>query len=102
MNANGLSLSLLGPSLLGASCFVPPSWAAQVRTLEKALHDEHDKLSVVYTWARPGIKLTKEDYIDLAKVSKMVPGKTPQQVRLVLLLMLLLAEGVRWEIFKHV
>lgn len=53
----------------------------QVRKLEKALEDEFDPERRVHGWARPGTKMDREDFIDLAKVSKSVPGKDPQQVR---------------------
>ncbi|CAM9988984.1 unnamed protein product [Ascophyllum nodosum] len=52
----------------------------QVRTLEKALHDEFDPKRRLHGWARPGISMDREDFIDLTKVSKRVPGKTPAQV----------------------
>ena len=54
--------------------------SVQVRTLEKALHDEFDPKRRLHGWARPGMTMDREDFIDLAKVSKRVPGKTPAQV----------------------
>ena len=52
----------------------------QVRTLEGALHDEFDPKRRLHGWARSGMTMDGEDFIDLAKVSKRVPGKTPAQV----------------------
>lgn len=51
-----------------------------MRTLEKALEDEFDPKRRLHGWARPGMAMDREDFIDLAKVSKQVPGKTPAQV----------------------
>ena len=53
----------------------------QVRTLEKALVKEYDPNRRLHGWARPGMEMDREDFIDLAKVSEEVPGKTPSQVR---------------------
>ena len=52
----------------------------QVRTLERALDDEFYPKRRLHGWARPGMAMDREDFIDLAKVSKQVPGKTPAQV----------------------
>lgn len=52
----------------------------QVRTLEKALVNAYDPRRGLHARARPEIKLDREDFIDLATVSKEVPGKTPAQV----------------------
>ena len=54
--------------------------SVQVRTLESALHDEFDPKRRLHGWARSGMAMDGEDFIDLAKVSKRVPGKTPAQV----------------------
>lgn len=51
-----------------------------MRTLEKALEDEFDPKRRLHGWARPGMAMDREDFIDLAKVSKKVVGKTPAQV----------------------
>ena len=45
-----------------------------------ALHDEFDPNRRLHGWARSGMTMDGEDFIDLAKVSKRVPGKTPAQV----------------------
>ena len=52
----------------------------QVRTLEKALAKDYDPSRRLHGWARPGMDMDREDFIDLAKVSEQVPGKTPAQV----------------------
>lgn len=52
----------------------------KVRTLEKAVEKEYDPSRRLHGWARPGMELDREDFIDLAAVSKEVPGKTPAQV----------------------
>lgn len=48
--------------------------------LERALEKEFDPNRHPHTWARPGVDMDREDYIDLAKVSKQVLGKNPQEV----------------------
>ena len=45
-----------------------------------ALHDEFDPNRRLHGWARSGMTMDGEDFIDLAKVSKRVAGKTPAQV----------------------
>lgn len=58
----------------------PPGVCRQVRMLEKSLDDEFDPERRVHGGARPGMNMDREDFIDLAAVSKSVLGKTPQQV----------------------
>lgn len=52
----------------------------QVRTLEAALDRGFDLNRRLHGWARPGIAMDRDDFIDLAEVSKEIPGKTPAQV----------------------
>eukprot|EP00903_Cladosiphon_okamuranus_P006465 g6325.t1 len=52
----------------------------QVRTLEQALEKEFDRDRRLHGWAREGMEMDRDDFIDLAVVSKQVPGKTPAQV----------------------
>ena len=52
----------------------------QVRALEKALANDYDPNRRLHGWARPGMEMDREDFIDLATVSEQVPGKTPAQV----------------------
>ncbi|CAM9491922.1 unnamed protein product [Ectocarpus sp. 6 AP-2014] len=59
---------------------VQPWSLDQVRTLEAALDKDFDINGRSQGWARPGIDMDREDCIDIAKVSKEVPGKTPAQV----------------------
>ncbi|CAB1105361.1 unnamed protein product [Ectocarpus sp. CCAP 1310/34] len=59
---------------------VQPWSLDQVRTLEAALDKDFDVNGRSQGWARPGIDMDREDFIDIAKVSKEVPGKTPAQV----------------------
>lgn len=51
-----------------------------MRTLEKVLQREFDPNRRLHGYARPGMDMDREDFIDLASVSKQVPGKTPAQV----------------------
>lgn len=53
----------------------------QVRTLEKILEKEFDPERRPHDWACPDTEVDREDFIDLAKVSKQIPGKTPSQVK---------------------
>lgn len=53
---------------------------AKVRTLEQSLDKEFDRDRRLHGWAREGMDMEREDFIDLAYVSKQVPGKTPEQV----------------------
>ncbi|CAM9252394.1 unnamed protein product, partial [Laminaria digitata] len=59
---------------------IEPWTLKQVRTLEKALVKEYDPSRRLHGWARSGLEMDREDFIDLAKVSEEVPGKTPAQV----------------------
>ncbi|CAM9310636.1 unnamed protein product [Ectocarpus sp. 8 AP-2014] len=59
---------------------VQPWSLDQVRTLEASLDKDFDVNGRSQGWARPGIDMDREDFIDIAKVSKEVPGKTPAQV----------------------
>lgn len=59
-----------------------PKNRAQVRTLEKALEDGFDVDRRLHGWAREGMEMEREEFIDLAFVSRQVPGKSPAQVRL--------------------
>eukprot|EP00904_Undaria_pinnatifida_P000346 jgi/Undpi1/10311/HiC_scaffold_28.g12762.m1 len=59
---------------------IEPWTLEQVRTLEKALADDYDPNRRLHGWARPGMDMDREDFIDLADVSEQVPGKTPAQV----------------------
>eukprot|EP00752_Nemacystus_decipiens_P008516 g7605.t1 len=52
----------------------------QVRTLEQSLEKEFDRDRRLHGWAREGMDMDRDDFIDLALVSKQVPGKTPAQV----------------------
>ncbi|CAM9136456.1 unnamed protein product, partial [Laminaria digitata] len=65
---------------LGSPESIEPWTIKQVRTLEEALVKEYDPGRRLHGWARPGMEMDREDFIDLAKVSKDVPGKTPAQV----------------------
>lgn len=51
-----------------------------MRILEKVLEREFDPNRRLHGYARPGMDMDREDFIDLASVSKQVPGKTPAQV----------------------
>lgn len=53
-----------------------------MRTLEKVLEKEFNPNRRLHGWARPGMEMDREDFIDLATVSKQVPGKTPEQVKI--------------------
>ncbi|CAM9493474.1 unnamed protein product [Ectocarpus sp. 12 AP-2014] len=56
-------------------------WAlSQVRTLEQVLEKEFKWDRRLHGWAREGMDLEQEDFIDLANVCKQVRGKTPAQV----------------------
>ncbi|CAM9743160.1 unnamed protein product [Ectocarpus sp. 6 AP-2014] len=59
---------------------VDPWKLSQVRTLEQALEEHFDPNPRSHGWAREGMDLEREDFIDLANVRKQVPGKTPTQV----------------------
>ncbi|CAM9327749.1 unnamed protein product [Ectocarpus sp. 4 AP-2014] len=59
---------------------VDPWKLSQVRILEQALEEHFDPSPRSHGWAREGMDLEREDFIDLANVSKQVPGKTPTQV----------------------
>lgn len=52
----------------------------QVRLLENSLEKEFDPNRRLHGWARPGMEMDREDFIDLATVSKQVPGKSAAQV----------------------
>lgn len=52
----------------------------QVRTLEQALQKDFDPDRRLHGWAREGMSMDRDDFIDLAHVSKEVPGKTSAQV----------------------
>lgn len=51
-----------------------------MRTLEQAIEREFDRDRREHGWAREGKDMGRDDFIDLAFVSKQVPGKTPTQV----------------------
>lgn len=70
---------LLGQIWLRKFHFLLPAML-KVRTLEKALVEAYDPNRRLHGWARPGMEMDREDFIDLAKVSEEVPGKTPAQV----------------------
>lgn len=53
----------------------------QVRTLEKALEKEFDPDRHAEGWTNLDLIEDREDFIDLAKVIKQVPGKSPTQVK---------------------
>ena len=55
---------------------------AKVRTLEQSLEKEFDRDRRLHGWAREGMDMDRDDFIDLALVSKQVPGKTPAQARI--------------------
>ncbi|CAM9183552.1 unnamed protein product [Ectocarpus sp. 13 AM-2016] len=56
-------------------------WAlSQVRTLEQVLEKEFKWDRRLHGWAREGMDLEQEDFVDLANVCKQVRGKTPAQV----------------------
>ncbi|CAB1100122.1 unnamed protein product [Ectocarpus sp. CCAP 1310/34] len=59
---------------------VDPWKLSQVRNLKQALEEHFDPNPRSHGWAREGMDLEREDFIDLANVSKQVPGKTPTQV----------------------
>ncbi|CAM9323331.1 unnamed protein product [Ectocarpus fasciculatus] len=59
---------------------VQPWTLEQVRTLEQALAKDFDRDRRLHGWAREGMDMDREDFIDLAEVSKQVPGKKPTQV----------------------
>lgn len=56
------------------------SFRVQVRTLEHALQEDFDPDRRLHGWAREGMSMDRDDFIDLAHVSKQVPGKTSAQV----------------------
>ncbi|CBJ28284.1 expressed unknown protein [Ectocarpus siliculosus] len=73
------ALKMLADSTTSPESLQP--WSLdQVRTLEAALDKDFDVNGRSQGWARPGIDMDREDCIDIAKVSKEVPGKTPAQV----------------------
>ena len=47
--------------------------------MEQALEKEFDRDRRLHGWAREGMDMDRDDFIDLALVSKQVPGKTPAQ-----------------------
>ena len=51
-----------------------------MRILEKALEKDFDPNRHPLGWASQDTEVDREDFIDLAKVKKQVPGKTPSQV----------------------
>ncbi|CAM9435626.1 unnamed protein product [Ectocarpus fasciculatus] len=59
---------------------VVPWTLSQVRILEQVLETEFKGDKRLHGWAREGMDLEKEDFIDLANVCKQVRGKTPAQV----------------------
>ncbi|CAM9221840.1 unnamed protein product [Ectocarpus fasciculatus] len=59
---------------------VDPWELSQVRSLEQALEEHFDPNRRLHVWAREGMDLELEDFIDLENVGKQVPGKTPTQV----------------------
>lgn len=78
-----------------------PLSPTQVRILEAALRKKFDLDRRLRVWSRPGVKIDREDSIDLAKVSKEVPGKSPTEVTVTILkrvswwLVFLLHDGSR-------
>ncbi|CAM9742455.1 unnamed protein product [Ectocarpus sp. 4 AP-2014] len=59
---------------------IQPWTLQQVRTLEQALAKDFNRDRRLHGWAREGMEMDREDFIDLADVSKEVPGKSPMQV----------------------
>ncbi|CAM9123543.1 unnamed protein product [Ectocarpus sp. 8 AP-2014] len=59
---------------------VAPWTLSQVRTLEQVLEKEFKWDRRLHGWAREGMDLEQEDFIDLANVCKQVRGKTRAQV----------------------
>ncbi|CAM9209356.1 unnamed protein product [Scytosiphon promiscuus] len=59
---------------------IEPWTLSQVRTLEQALEKDFDPDRRLHGWAREGMSMDRDDFIDLARVSKQVPGKTSAQV----------------------
>ncbi|CBN75502.1 expressed unknown protein [Ectocarpus siliculosus] len=59
---------------------VAPWTLSQVRTLEQVLEKEFKWDRRLHGWAREGMDLEREDFIDLANVCKQVRGKTRAQV----------------------
>ncbi len=59
-----------------------PVSPAQVRILEAALRKKFDLDRRLRVWARPGVSIDPDDSIDLAKVSKEVPGKSSAEVNI--------------------
>ncbi|CAM9512220.1 unnamed protein product [Scytosiphon promiscuus] len=59
---------------------IEPWTLHQVRTLEQALEKGFDLDRRMHGWAREGMDMDREDFIDLADVSRQIPGKTPTQV----------------------
>lgn len=53
----------------------------KVRTLEQALEKELNMDRRLHGWSRDGVGMDRDDFIDLAYVSKQVPGKTPTEVK---------------------
>ncbi|CBJ28283.1 expressed unknown protein [Ectocarpus siliculosus] len=59
---------------------IQPWTLQQVRTLEQALAKDYNRDRRLHGWAREGMDMDREDFIDLADVSKQVSGKSPTQV----------------------
>ncbi|CAM9209280.1 unnamed protein product [Scytosiphon promiscuus] len=53
---------------------------SQVRSLEQALGNDFDPERRLHGWAREGMSMDRDDFIDLAHIGKQVPGKTSSQV----------------------
>lgn len=50
--------------------------------LEQAIERDLKRDRRMHGWAREGKDMGRDDFIDLALVSKQVPGKTPTQVNI--------------------
>lgn len=72
------------------------SW--KVRALEQALEKGFDLDRRMHGWAREGMDMDREDFIDLADVSRQIPGKTPTQVTV--WLASLTVRCLHWDIGK--
>lgn len=55
----------------------------KVRTLEQALEKELNMDRRLHGWSRDGVGMDRDDFVDLAYVSKQVPGKTPTEVSVI-------------------
>lgn len=71
-----------------------------MRTLEQAIETAFDKDRRLHGWAREGKDMGRDDFIDLAHVSKQVPGKTPNEVNIRFVFRARTFNGFNWSWVK--